>query len=90
EVNMSESKDSEISAVDPPNASKDKTSSSTDGINWEEMISESDVPTRSGGSSIPAVSSTSKRSADLGVTPVEFKQMHETKPDEALAMLLQA
>ncbi|MCI82692.1 hypothetical protein A2U01_0103966, partial [Trifolium medium] len=54
------------------------------------MVSESDVPTRSGGSSIPAVSSTSKLSADLGVTPEEFKQMHKTKPDEALAMLLQA
>ncbi|MCI31642.1 hypothetical protein A2U01_0052854, partial [Trifolium medium] len=27
----------EIPAVDPQNASKDKTSSSTDGINWEEM-----------------------------------------------------
>ncbi|MCI36989.1 protein gar2-like, partial [Trifolium medium] len=73
-----------------PNASKDKTSSSTDGINWEEMISESDVLARSGGSSIPTVSSTSKLSADLGVTPEEFKQMHKTKPDEALAMLLQA
>ncbi|MCI96755.1 hypothetical protein A2U01_0118055, partial [Trifolium medium] len=60
EVNMPESKDPEILAVDPPNASKDKTSSSTDGINWEEMMSESNVPTRSGGSSIPAVSSTSK------------------------------
>ncbi|MCI47955.1 hypothetical protein A2U01_0069197, partial [Trifolium medium] len=87
---MSESKGPEIPAVDPPNSSKDKTSSSTDGINWEETMSESDVPTRSGGSSIPAVSSTSKLSADLGVTPEEFKQMHETKPDEALAMLLQA
>ncbi|MCI57090.1 hypothetical protein A2U01_0078341, partial [Trifolium medium] len=51
EVNMPESKDPEIPAVDPPNASKDKTSSSTEGINWEEMMSESDVPTRSGGSS---------------------------------------
>ncbi|MCI74955.1 hypothetical protein A2U01_0096221, partial [Trifolium medium] len=49
EVNMLESKDPEIPAVDPSNASKDKTSSSTDGINWEEMMSESDVPTRSGG-----------------------------------------
>ncbi|MCI51817.1 hypothetical protein A2U01_0073061, partial [Trifolium medium] len=57
----------------------------------EEMMSESDVPTRSGGSSIPAVSySTSKLSADLGITPEVFKQMHETKPDEALAILLQA
>ncbi|MCI98293.1 hypothetical protein A2U01_0119596, partial [Trifolium medium] len=34
------------------------------------MMSDSDVPTRSGGSSILAVSSsTSKLSADLGVTP---------------------
>ncbi|MCI48330.1 hypothetical protein A2U01_0069573, partial [Trifolium medium] len=77
-------------AVDPPNASKDKTSSSTDGINWEEMMLESDIPTRSGGSSIPAVSYTSKLSSDLGVTPEEFRKMHETKLDEALAMLLQA
>ncbi|MCI41241.1 hypothetical protein A2U01_0062474, partial [Trifolium medium] len=30
EVNMPESKDPEIPAADPPNASKDKTSSSTD------------------------------------------------------------
>ncbi|MCI48536.1 hypothetical protein A2U01_0069779, partial [Trifolium medium] len=88
EVNIPESKGPEIPAVDPPHASKDKTSSSTNGIDWEEMMSESDIPTRSGGSSIPAVSSTSKLSADLGVTPEEFKQMHETKPDEALAMLL--
>ncbi|MCI42427.1 protein gar2-like, partial [Trifolium medium] len=58
---------------------------------WEEMMSESDVPTRSGGSSIPVVSSsTSKLSADLGVTPEVFKQMQETKPDESLSMLLQA
>ncbi|MCI49133.1 hypothetical protein A2U01_0070376, partial [Trifolium medium] len=83
EVNMPELKGPEIS-VDPSNASKDKASSSTDSLNWEEMMSESDVPTRSGGSSILAVSSTSKLSADLGVTPEEFKQMHETKPDEAL------
>ncbi|MCI35394.1 hypothetical protein A2U01_0056615, partial [Trifolium medium] len=54
------------------------------------MMSDSDIPTRSGGSSIPAVSSsTSKLSTDLGVTPEVFKQMHETKPDEVLAMLLQ-
>ncbi|MCI84221.1 hypothetical protein A2U01_0105497, partial [Trifolium medium] len=66
---MSESKGPEILVVDPPSASQDKTSFSTNGINWEEMVSESDVPTRSGGSSIPAVSSTSKLSADLGVTP---------------------
>ncbi|MCI96532.1 hypothetical protein A2U01_0117832, partial [Trifolium medium] len=46
EVNMPESNNPEIPAVDPPNASKDKNSSSTDGINWEEMMSESDVPTR--------------------------------------------
>ncbi|MCI66087.1 hypothetical protein A2U01_0087345, partial [Trifolium medium] len=58
-VNMSESKGPEILDVDPPNVSKDKTSSSIEGVKWEEMISESDVPTRSGGSSIPAVSSTS-------------------------------
>ncbi|MCI31635.1 hypothetical protein A2U01_0052847 [Trifolium medium] len=58
---MPESKDSEIPAVDPSNASKDKNSSSTDGINWEEMMSESDVPTRSGGSSIPAVSSSTSK-----------------------------
>ncbi|MCI73109.1 hypothetical protein A2U01_0094373, partial [Trifolium medium] len=66
EVNMPDSKDPKIPDVDPSNALKDKTSSSTDGINLEEMMSESDVPTRSGGSSIPAVSSTSKLSADLG------------------------
>ncbi|MCI36013.1 hypothetical protein A2U01_0057235, partial [Trifolium medium] len=48
EVNMPESQGPEILVVDPPTASKDKTSSSTDGINWEEMVSESDVPTRSG------------------------------------------
>ncbi|MCI67017.1 hypothetical protein A2U01_0088275, partial [Trifolium medium] len=42
---MPESKGPKISAVDPPNASKDKISSSTNGINWEEMMSESDVPT---------------------------------------------
>ncbi|MCI70395.1 hypothetical protein A2U01_0091658, partial [Trifolium medium] len=48
-INMSESKGPEILAADPPSASKDKTSSSTNGINWEEMVSESDVPTRSGG-----------------------------------------
>ncbi|MCI43549.1 hypothetical protein A2U01_0064786, partial [Trifolium medium] len=66
---MPESKDPEIPTVDPSSASKDKKSSSTDGINWEEMMSDSDIPTRSGGSSIPAVSSsTSKLSADLGVT----------------------
>ncbi|MCI42298.1 hypothetical protein A2U01_0063535, partial [Trifolium medium] len=52
-VNMPESKGPEIPAVESLNASKEKISSSTDGINWEEMISESDVPTRSGGSSIP-------------------------------------
>ncbi|MCI47941.1 hypothetical protein A2U01_0069183, partial [Trifolium medium] len=61
---MPKSTDPEILAVDPPNSSKDKTSSSTNGVNWEEMVSESDVPTISGGSSIPAVSSTSKLSAD--------------------------
>ncbi|MCI45420.1 hypothetical protein A2U01_0066659, partial [Trifolium medium] len=68
---MPESQDPENLAVDHPIASKDKTSSSTDGINWGEMMSESDVPTRSGGSTIPAVSSTSKLSADLGITPEE-------------------
>ncbi|MCI86519.1 hypothetical protein A2U01_0107800, partial [Trifolium medium] len=47
EVNMPESKDPKIPTVDPSNASKDKKSSSTDGINWEEMMSDSDVPTRS-------------------------------------------
>ncbi|MCI97423.1 hypothetical protein A2U01_0118724, partial [Trifolium medium] len=51
------------------------------------MMSDSYIPTRSGGSSIPSVSSsTLKLSADLGVTPEVFKQMHEIKPDEALAM----
>ncbi|MCI42626.1 hypothetical protein A2U01_0063863, partial [Trifolium medium] len=73
-VSMPVSTNPEILPADPPNASKDKTSSSTNGINWEEMMSESDIPTRSGGSSIPTVSSTSKLSADLGVTPEEFKQ----------------
>ncbi|MCI44416.1 hypothetical protein A2U01_0065655, partial [Trifolium medium] len=34
EVNMPESNSTEI-PVDPPNASKDKASSSTEGINWE-------------------------------------------------------
>ncbi|MCH98631.1 hypothetical protein A2U01_0019636, partial [Trifolium medium] len=88
---MPDQKDQEISTVDPSSASKDKKSSSTDGMNWEDMMSDSDIPTRSGGSSIPAVSSsTSKLSADLGVTPEVFKQMHETKLNEALAMLLQA
>ncbi|MCI87926.1 hypothetical protein A2U01_0109211, partial [Trifolium medium] len=36
---MSESKGPEVLAVDPSSASKDKTSSSTNGINWEEMVS---------------------------------------------------
>ncbi|MCI23679.1 hypothetical protein A2U01_0044861 [Trifolium medium] len=33
EVNMPDSQDQEIPTVDPPNTSKDKKSSSTDGIN---------------------------------------------------------
>ncbi|MCI64957.1 hypothetical protein A2U01_0086215, partial [Trifolium medium] len=47
---MPDSQDQGIPTVDPSSASKDKKSSSTDGINWEDMMSDSDVPTRSGGS----------------------------------------
>ncbi|MCH79637.1 hypothetical protein A2U01_0000390 [Trifolium medium] len=93
EVDMSDPKDQELPNKDQPTSSspKDKKSSSTDGINWEDMVSDSDIPTRSGGSSIPAVSSsTSKLSADIGVSPKVFKKMHETKPDEALAILIKA
>ncbi|MCI97130.1 hypothetical protein A2U01_0118430, partial [Trifolium medium] len=53
---------------------KDKKSSSTDGINWENMESEEDSPARIGGSTIPPVSSTSKLSADVGISQEEFKK----------------
>ncbi|MCH84047.1 hypothetical protein A2U01_0004877 [Trifolium medium] len=70
---------------------KDKKSSSTDGINWENMESkEEDSSARSGGSSIPPVSSTSKLSTDNGLSQEEFRKMHKTKPDEAHAMLIKA
>ncbi|MCI57877.1 hypothetical protein A2U01_0079128, partial [Trifolium medium] len=83
EVNMFNPKDQEDQTVNLSSTPKGKESSSTDGTNREDMMSDSDIPTRSGGSSIPAVSSsTSKLSADLGVTPEVFMQMHETKPDE--------
>ncbi|MCI91935.1 hypothetical protein A2U01_0113231, partial [Trifolium medium] len=39
EVNMPDSQDQEMPTVDPPTTSKDKKSSSTDGINWEDMMS---------------------------------------------------
>ncbi|MCI25423.1 hypothetical protein A2U01_0046614, partial [Trifolium medium] len=52
EVDMSDPKGQEIPTTNPSTSSpKDKKSSSTDGINLEDMISDSYIPTRSGGSS---------------------------------------
>ncbi|MCI61143.1 hypothetical protein A2U01_0082400, partial [Trifolium medium] len=41
EVNMPDSQNQELPKVDPSGASKDKKSSSTDGINWEDMMPDS-------------------------------------------------
>ncbi|MCI89519.1 hypothetical protein A2U01_0110808, partial [Trifolium medium] len=41
---------------------------------------EEDSPARSGSSSIPPVSSTSKLSADVGISQEDFKKLHETNP----------
>ncbi|MCI92844.1 hypothetical protein A2U01_0114141, partial [Trifolium medium] len=62
-----------------------RKSSSTEEMDFESMESDEDSSTRSGGSSIPPVSSTSKLSADVGIPQEDFKKLHETNPDEALA-----
>ncbi|MCH97883.1 hypothetical protein A2U01_0018880, partial [Trifolium medium] len=60
------------------------------GVDLEKSLSDSSIPTRSGGSSIPAMtSSTTKLSADIGISPEDFQQLHASNPGEALAKLLQ-
>ncbi|MCI06949.1 protein gar2-like, partial [Trifolium medium] len=70
---------------------QDKKSSSTEKVNFEDTESyEEDSSARSGGSSIPPVSSTSKLSADAGISQEDFKKLHETNPDAALALLIKS